>query len=156
MINIKIFDPRLIKIDKKSYKNIGIYHIGYITMNDSDHGTINSVNQFYLVIGEVDGYIEQNNENKYLTFASANKNQKLLKNYTEPWEKIKYHIRTINVDKSGEYEKDYMKIEFDSDDDLPSNKIPKLHNLKIIVRYVFEKDGKYYPLDFFDDCLYEV
>ena len=31
MINIKEFDPNLIKIDKKSYKNIGIYNLGYIT-----------------------------------------------------------------------------------------------------------------------------
>ena len=36
MINIKYFDPNLLKIDKKSYKNIDIYCIGYITMKDSD------------------------------------------------------------------------------------------------------------------------
>ena len=44
MINIKDFDPSLIKIDQKSYKNIGIYYIGYITMKDSDQVRINSVN----------------------------------------------------------------------------------------------------------------
>ena len=45
MINIKDFDPSLIKIDKKSYKNIGIYHIGYITIiTISDYENINSVN----------------------------------------------------------------------------------------------------------------
>ena len=65
MININNFDPSLIEIDKKSYKNIGIYYIGYITMKDSDHVKINSVNQLYLIIGEVDGYIEENNRNKY-------------------------------------------------------------------------------------------
>ena len=59
MINIKDFDPRLIKIDKKSYKNIGIYYIGYITMKYSDHVKINSVNPLYLIIDEVDGYIEK-------------------------------------------------------------------------------------------------
>ena len=69
MISIKNFDPSLIKIDKKSYKNIGIYHIGYITMKGSDHVKINSVNPLYLIIGELDGYIETNNGNKYLTFA---------------------------------------------------------------------------------------
>ena len=38
MINIKNSDSSLLKIDKKSYKNIGIYHIGYITMRRlSDH-----------------------------------------------------------------------------------------------------------------------
>ena len=81
MINIKRFDPRLLKIDKKSYKNIGIYHIGYITIERIiDYKNINSVNPLYLNIGEVDGYIEGNNGNKYLTFASTNKNKKVLIN----------------------------------------------------------------------------
>ena len=44
MINIANFDPNLLKIDKKSYKNIDIYYIGYITMKDSDYVKIKSVN----------------------------------------------------------------------------------------------------------------
>ena len=48
-----------------------------------------------------------------------------------------------------------MKIQFNSDDDLLLNKILKLHNLTIIVRSVFEEDGKYYPQVFLDQCLYE-
>ena len=56
MINIKEFDSSLLKIDKKSYKNIGIYYIGYITMKSiSDYENINSVNPLYLIISEVDG-----------------------------------------------------------------------------------------------------
>ena len=80
----------------------------------------------------------------------------MLKKYAKFWEEIKYHIQTINAGKSGEYDKDYMKIKFNSDDDLPLNKILKLHMLKIIVRSVFKKDGKYYPQVFLDECLYEV
>ena len=49
-----------------------------------------------------------------------------------------------------------MKIKFNSDDDLPLNKILKLHNLTTIVRYVFEEDDKYYPQVFLDECLYQV
>ena len=75
MINIESFDPSQIKIDKKSYKNIGIYNIGYITIKRiSDYENINSVNPLHLMIGEVDGYIEENNGNKYLTFTSTDKN----------------------------------------------------------------------------------
>ena len=161
-INIKNFDPSLIKIDKKSYKIIGIYHIGYTAIKSiSDCENINSVNPLYLMIGAVDGYIEENNGNKYLTFASTNKNKKVLEKYTKPWDKVKYHIQTINADESGEcnfveYEKDYMEIKFNSDDDLPLNKIVKLRMLTIIVRSVFEEDDKYYPQVFLDDCLYEV
>ena len=129
MINIEDFNQSLIKIDKKSYKNIGIYHIGYIAMNDSDHDKINSVNPLYLIIGEVDGYIEENNGSKYLTFASTDKNKKVLETHTRLWDEIKYHIQTINASKSGKYGKDYMKIKFSSDDDLLLNKILKLHML---------------------------
>ena len=53
MINIEDFDPNLLKIDKKSYKNINIYYIGYNAMKDSDYVKINSVNHLYLVISEV-------------------------------------------------------------------------------------------------------
>ena len=135
MINIKDFDTSLIKTDKKSYKNTGIYYIGYIAIKSiSDHENINSINPLYLIIGDVDRYIEENNGNKYL-----------LEKCTKLWDEIKYHIQTINVDKSGEYEKDYMKIKFNSDDYLPLNKTLMLHNLVIIVRSVFEQDGKYYP-----------
>ena len=89
------------------------------------------------MIGEVDGYIEKSNGNKYLTFASTDKSKKVLERYTSPWDKIKYHIQTINAGKSGEYEKDYMKIKFNSDDDLPLNKILKVRILTIIFRSVF-------------------
>ena len=59
MINIKDFDSNLLKIDKKSYKNIDIYYIGYITMKDSDYVKINSVNPLYLIIDKVDVCIEE-------------------------------------------------------------------------------------------------
>ena len=49
-----------------------------------------------------------------------------------------------------------MKIKFDSDDNLPLNKILKFCLLTIIIRNIFEKDGKYYPQIFLDDCLYEI
>ena len=145
MINIKDFDPSLIKINKKTYKNIGIYYIGYITMEYSDHVKINSVNPLYLIIGEVDGYLEIDG-----CIASTDKNKKLLEKYTNLWNEIKYHIQTINTGKSGEYnsieyEKDYMKIKFNSDDYLPLNKILK----------PTEEYGKYYPQVFLDECLYE-
>ena len=84
------------------------------------------------------------------------KNKEVLEKYANLWDKIKYHIQTINSNKSGEYEKDYMRIKFNSADDIPLNKTRKLHMLTIIVRSVFEEDGKYYPQVFLDECLYEV
>ena len=62
-INIKIFDPNNIKIDKKSCKNILIYCIGYVTIKDLKCIKINSVNPFYLIFSKVNGYFEQINKN---------------------------------------------------------------------------------------------
>ena len=49
-----------------------------------------------------------------------------------------------------------MKIIFNSDDNFPLNKTLKFHNMAIIIRSVFEEDGKYYQQDFLDECLHEV
>ena len=70
-----------------------------------------------MIIGEVDRYIEENNGNKYLTFASTDKNKKVLEKYTKLWDEINYHIQTINVRTFDEYEKDYMRIQLYSNDD---------------------------------------
>ena len=65
-------------------------------------------------------------------------------------------LKKINNNKSGEYEQDYMKIKFYSDDKLPLNKELKFLSVTIVIRSVFEEDGKYYPQAFLDDCLYEL
>ena len=81
MINIEDSDSSLLKIDKKSYKNIGIYNIGYITIKKiDDYENIHSVNPLYLMIGKADEYIEEKNGNKYLLFTSADENKEVLKN----------------------------------------------------------------------------
>ena len=72
------------------------------------------------------------------------------------WNGIKDQIKKINGIKLGEYGKDYMKIKFNSDDDLPLNKLLKFIYLTIIVRTVFEEDSKYYPQIILDECLYKV
>ena len=87
------------------------------------------------------------NRNKYLTLVSTDKNKKVLTKYTELWDETKNLIREIN-DKPGKYEKDFLKIKFNSDDNLPLNKTLKLLNLTIIVRSVFQEDNKYCPQDF--------
>ena len=70
MINIKNSDARLLKIDKKLYKNIGIYNIGYI----DDCENIYSVNLLYLIIVHANEYIEEKGVNKYLVFDSTDEN----------------------------------------------------------------------------------
>ena len=78
MINIKDFDPILLKIDKKSYKNIDIYYNGYIHVKDSHYVKTNSVNPLYLIIKLADGYIKEKNGSKYLVSDLANENNEVL------------------------------------------------------------------------------
>ena len=49
-----------------------------------------------------------------------------------------------------------MKIKYNFDDHLPLNKPLKFHMMTIIIRSVFEEDGKLYPQAFLDDALYEL
>ena len=75
IINIKSFNPNNIKIDEKSYKNIFVYYIGYVTIKYSKYVKINSVNPFYLIFNKVNGYFEKINGNTYLTLAPTNEDK---------------------------------------------------------------------------------
>ena len=110
----------------------------------------------YLIIGKVDGHIEEKNESKYLVFYSTDENKEVLEKYTEHWDGIKNEIEAINGGKKDECGKDFMKIKFNTDDNLPLNKPLKLHLLTIIVRVIFEEDSKFYPQLYLDECLYEL
>ena len=111
-INIKNFNPALLKLDKKSSVGANIYYIGYVTKKPEYN--INSVNPLYLVIDEIDGFIELNcteNGTKYLNIVLTDSNNEVV---------LKFHILTI------------------------------------VIRCIFEKDGKYYPQIFLDNSLYEL
>ena len=81
IINLKRFESKLLKIDKKSYKDIGIYNTGYITIKKTDDcENIYSVNPLYLFVNHASGYIKEKGVNKYLIFDSTDENKELLKN----------------------------------------------------------------------------
>ena len=67
LINLKDFDPKLLKLDKKLSMDISIYYIGYVTKKP-DYNT-DSVNPLYLLIAELDGFIEEKEGNKYLNIS---------------------------------------------------------------------------------------
>ena len=109
----------------------------------------------YLRIDHASGYIEEKNGNKYLIFDSVDENKEVLKKYADVWGGIKNKIEAINVDVC-DYEKDYMKIRFNSHDDLPLNKLLKFHIMTITTRCVINENCKFYPQLFLDDALYEL
>ena len=78
-IDLKNVHAKLLKIDKKSYKYIDIYNIGYVKKKRiGDCMNINSVNTLFLGITRVNGYIEEKDSNKYFVFDSTDENKELL------------------------------------------------------------------------------
>ena len=128
IIDLENFKSNLLKIDKKSYENIAIYNIAYITIKKIDDcKNINNVNPLHLHVDHANGYIEEINGNKHLIFYSADGKKELIKKYNDVFNGIRDEIKTINGGKENDYEKYYMKIKFNSDDNLPLNKPLKFH-----------------------------
>ena len=156
-IDLKDFDARLLKIDKKDFNEIDIYYIGYVTIKKiSDLNNINSVNPLYLIINEMIGHFEEKNKNKYLDLDEIDENKEVLKRYEEVWEGIKKEIETINGGEKIEYWKGFQKIRFESNDNLPLNRVIKFCNITIIITSGFSENGKFYQQLFLDDALYEL
>ena len=115
MMNIETFDSNLLKIDKKSYKNIM-----FITSDTPQFKNwwlwkcLQRKSFVFLIIGEVDGHIKEKNGSKYLVFDSTNENREALEKYLKLWDGIKNEIETINGGKEGEYGKDFIKTNFDT------------------------------------------
>ena len=122
---------------------------------NDDCENINSVNPLYLLINHANGYIEEKGVNIYLIFDSTDENKELLKKCNDVWNGIRDKIKEISSDKY-DYEKDYMKIKFNSNDNLPLNKPLKFDLMTITFRSVFEENSKLYPQVFLDDTLYEL
>ena len=107
-IDLKDFDGRLLKIDKKDYNQIDIYYTGYVTIKKfGDYNNINSVNPLYLIINEMIGHFEEKNENKYLVLDEIDENKEVLEKYKKVWEGLKKEIETINSEEKIEYGKDF-------------------------------------------------
>ena len=115
MIDIINFHSNLLKIDKKLYKDVDIYYIGYVTMKKfSDCEHIHSINPLYLIIHSAKGYFKEKNDKKYLILD-------LIEKY-EVFSGIRSEIETINGGKKLFYEKNYARSRVDTDDDIPLNK----------------------------------
>ena len=107
-INLKDFDASLLKVDKKYYKEIDVYYIGYEIFKEiANCSNINSVNPLYLMLDKMIGQFEEKSGNKYLVLDDVNENKEVLKKYEEIWEGIKKEIETINGGEKIEYGKDF-------------------------------------------------
>ena len=106
-------------------------------MKDLKYVKTNSVNPLYTIFMKMNGYFEEV-KNKYLTLVPTNKSKEMIKKYEEVWSKIRGLI-TSRAKKSDDYDKNCMKIKFDSNYDLPLNKTIEINNAKLVFRVVFKK-----------------
>ena len=109
----------------------------------------------YLMINKIKGHFEEVDGNKYLIISSENGD--LMQKYQELFDVIKEIIKKISdYSQPIKHDDNYMKIKFDTDDNIPLNKVIYFPTITIIIRSVTQKYGKYYLQVFLDECLYQV
>ena len=153
IINLDKFDDCRIRVDKKDFNDIDIYYLGYEHKKKiSECNVINSVNPLYLKITDIKGQFEKGKDDaRYLVISDKDD---VYKKLIDILESIKNKITEKTWD-ALEYDKDYMKIKFESNNIFPTDKDVNIHIATIIIRAIFAKDGKYYPQLFLDDRLYK-
>ena len=154
IIGFDEFDESKMKIDKKDFNDINIYYLGYeYKKKITECNVINSVNPIYLRIRDITGQFKKNkNDNAWYLIISGDAD--ILKKIAKIWKSIRASIEE-NTDDIVQYDKNYMKIKFGSNDNLSTDNIINMHQVTIIIRLVFQRGKKLYPQIYLDDCLYK-
>ena len=152
IINLDEFDESKIKVDKKDFNDIDIYYLGYEHKKKiSECNVINSINPFYLRTVDMNGQFEKGKDDAWYLIIS---DDDVFKKHVDIFESIKNKVTEKPWD-AVEYDKDYMKIKFESNNILPASKDVNIRMATIIIRAILVQDGKYYPQLFLDDGLYK-
>ena len=122
----------MLKLDKKTVLSHSIYY-----KKKTEYG-INSVNPLYLMINRIKGHFEEKDGDKYLIISS--KNGGTIQKYREVFDRLKEIIKKVNAyNQSIKYNDNYMKIKFNTDDNIPLNKIIYLSTITIAIRSISKK-----------------
>ena len=152
IIDLDEFDESKIKVDKKDFNDIDIYYLGYEHKKKiSECNVINSINPFYLRTVDMNGQFEKGKDDAWYLIIS---DDDVFKKHVDIFESIKNKVTEKTWD-AVEYDKDYMKIKFESNNILPASKDVNIRMATIIIRAILVQDGKYYPHLFLDDGLYK-
>ena len=154
IIDFDEFDESKIKIDKKDFNDINISYLGYeYKKKITECNVINSVNPIYLRIRDITGQFKKNKDGNawYLIISD---DADILRKFANIWKIIRASIEE-NTDDIVQYDKNYMKIKFESNDNLPTDNIINMHQVTIIIRLLFQRGKKLYPQIYLDDCLYK-
>ena len=140
---------------KKFYNDIGIYYLGYkYKKKITECNVINSTNPLYLRILDMkDQFKKDKGDNVWylIIFGDAD----VLRKFVNIWKSVRAKIEE-NTGGIVQYDKDYMKIKFASNDNLPIDNIVNMHQVTIIIRSVFAQNGKFYPQLLLDDAICEL
>ena len=140
----------------RSHTKIFLFaYLLYWIYDNQKRPKICNVNPLYFIFGEVNGYFEEINGNTYSTLVRTNESKVKYKKYGELWSEIIDLIRSITK-KSDDYDENYIKIKFDSDDNLPLNETIEIPIVTIVVRAVFHEYNIYYPQIFLNEHLYKI
>ena len=140
IINLDEFDAGKKKVDKKGFNDIDIYYLGYERNKKiSEYNVINSVNPLYLSLINMNGQFEKGKNDAWRLIISYKDDvyEKLM----DIFESIKKKI-TEKTWHTVEYDNDYMKIKFESNNILPTEKDVNIHMATIVIRAIFAQDGK--------------
>ena len=153
IIDLDEFHESKIKVDKKDFNDIDIYYLGYeYKKKITECNIIRSVNPLYLRTVYIKGQFEKGKDDAWHLVISDKDD--VYSKLVDSFESIKNEIIEKTWD-ALEYDKDYMKIKFESNNVFPADKDANIHLATIVIRAIFAKDGKYYPQLFLDGGLYK-
>ena len=153
IIDLDEFDESKIKVDKKDFNDIDIYYLGYeYKKKITECNVIRSVNPLYLRIVDIKGQFEKGKDDAWYLVISDKDD--MYKKLVDIFESIK-NKTTEKTWGALEYEKDYMKIKFESNNIFPTDKDVNTHLSAIVIKAIFAKDGKDYPQLLLDGGLYK-
>ena len=147
-------DLNLLSINEKCTKNTDVitHEIKNIMTQNISHQNIDNEVPLCLSFSDVDAYIIEENESKYLIFALTENNRKMFEIYKKLWREVKQQIECNSIT-AIKFGKDPIKIRLDSyDDDLSLNKILCISVLDILCEYVFQIENNYYPQIQIHEC----
>ena len=153
VVDLDEFDKSKIKVDKKDFNNIDIYYLAYeYKKKITECNIIRSVNPLCLRIVDIKGQFEKGKDDAWYLVISDKDD--VYKKLIDIFESIKNEITEKTWD-ALEYDKDYMKIKFESNNIFPTDKDVNIPTARTVIRAMFAKECKYYPQLFLDDGLYK-
>ena len=121
LINLSNFSTNNLKLDKKTWRDLDIYYIGYVDKNKPEDWCVNSVNPLYLMINSIFCFAGEENGVKYPKIGKGNKKleDSILSLWNEVFTGIKHYIKNINHEckifsecKESPYCEEFSKIKF--------------------------------------------